>query len=151
LVRQREKRVREVKAAVSLGADVGGKYAHSATAEVCMAIRQALAKRCRGPYGASFAEFALVVRIDGCVQSWGKRGVDNVRLQRKAKYATADIFVPREVWEEGRETFGPFLATNVEAAIRAIVDRVEKAGYSIEADMLVRDVARVTLDFARSS
>lgn len=143
--------MREIKAAVSLGADVGGKDAHSATAEVCMAIRQALAKRCRGPYGASFAEFALVARIDGCVQSWGKRGVDNVRRQRKAKYATADIFVPREVWEEGRETFAPFLATNVEAAIRAIVDRAGKAGYLIEADLLIRDVARVTLDFARSS
>ncbi len=143
--------MREVKAAVSLGADVGGKDAHSATAEVCMAVQQALAKGCRGPYGASFAEFALVVRIDGSVQSWGERGVDKVRLQHKAKYATADISVHREVWEEGRETFAPFLATNVEAGVRAIVDRAGKAGYVIEADPLIRDVARVTLDFARSS
>lgn len=87
----------------------------------------------------------------GVFQSWGKRGVDNVRRQRKAKYATAGIFVPREVWEEGRETFAPFLAINVEAAIRAIVDRAGKARYLIEADLVIRDVARVTLDFARSS
>jgi hypothetical protein len=140
----------EVKAAVSLGADVGGKDAHAATAEVCMLLRQALAERCRGPYGATFAEFALVVRIDGSVQSWGKRGVDNVRLQRKARFATADIFVPHTVWREGQAPFSAYLATNVAVAIEAIVERAKKAGDSIDADRLNRDVRNVTSEFALS-
>lgn len=138
----------EVTAAVSLGADVGGKDAHAATAEVCLLLRKALAERCRGPYGTAFAEFALVVRIDGSVQSWEKRGVDNVRLQRKARFATADIFVPHTVWREGQATFSAYLATNVAAAIGAIVERAKEAGDSIEADRLNRDVWSVTSEFA---
>lgn len=141
--------MKQHKAAVSLGADVGGKDADAATAAVCMAIRRALAEECGGPYGASFAEFALVVRIDGSVQSWGNRGVDNVRLQRKARYATADIFVPQAVWAEGRRPFAAFMATNVVAAIQAIVDRAQKDGDLIEADLLIRDVRRATEHFAR--
>lgn len=138
----------DAKALVALGADVGGKDAHAATAEACMPLRQALEKECRGPNGGAFAEFALVVRIDGSVQSWGTRGVDNVRLQRKSKYATADIFVPQVVWAEGPGALRAFLATNVEAAIQAIADRVEKARDPIDTDRLIRDVRRATEHFA---
>ena len=134
--------MKDAKVPVSLGADVGGKDAHAATSEVCIDLRQALAKECCGPYGASFAEFALVVRIDGSVQSWGKRGVDNVRLQRQSKYATADIFVPQDVWVEGLGPLRAFLATNIEAAIQAIVDRAEKSRDQIESDRLIRDVRK---------
>lgn len=135
------------KAPVSLGADVGGKDAHAATSEVCMALRQALSKVCRGPYGPAFVEFALVARIDGSVQSWGKSGVDNVRLRRKSRYATADIFVPQSVWAEGPRPLGAFLATNIAAAIQAIIDRAEGAGDSIESTRLVQDVKKATQQF----
>jgi hypothetical protein len=132
------------KAAVTLGVDVGGTDAHAATTEVCMELRQALASECRGPYGPSFAEFALVVRIDGSVQRWGKSGVDNVRLQRVAKYATVDIFVPQTVWDAGPAAFRSFLATNILAAIEAIVDRAVKTKARLDSDHLVADVSRAT-------
>lgn len=130
------------KAAITLGADVGGKDAHAATAEVCMQFRQALAMECLGPYSPSLKEFALVVRIDGSVQSWGKSGVDNVRLQRKSNYASADIFVPKAVWVEGPEVFRAFLATGIEAAIETIVHRVEQAQVQVESVQLIGDVKR---------
>lgn len=140
--RQTEAGVKSAKTPVSLGADVGGKDAHAATAQDCMALRQALANECRGPYGEGFREFALVVRIDGSVQSWGKSGVDNVRLQRKLKYATADIFVPKAIWASAPGAFRVFLATQIAAAIKAIVDRAEKAGDPIDSDSLISDVER---------
>lgn len=132
----------EANAAVTLGADVGGKDAHAATAEACMTLRQSLARECRGPYGNSIAEFALIARIDGAVQSWGRCGVDNVRIQRKSGYATADIFVPKEVWLRGAEPFRAFLTENIQAALQAIIDRSEKAKHDVEADRLMADVRR---------
>lgn len=135
------------KSAVTLGADVGGRDAHAATEALVLALRRHLERECVGPYGEAFVEFALVVRVDGSVQSWGKRGVENVRLQRKSKYATADIFVPRDVWVEGPESVRTFLAGGVLAAVKAIVSRSEKTGDNVDRDLLVRDVARATEQF----
>ena len=131
-------------ATVTLGADVGGEDADGATSEVCMDLRRSLAKECCGPYGESFAQFALVLRIDGSVHSWQKSGVDHVRLQRKSKYATADIFVPRSAWASGTDYFRSFLASGVEAAIEAIVVRARASKCHINSDQLIRDVKRAT-------
>lgn len=136
--------MKTAKAAVTLGVDAGGKDAHAATAKVCMELRQKLASECRGPYGESFAEFALVVRIDGSVQSWEKTGVDNVRLQRKSKYATADIYVPRSAWDAGPGPFRSFLASSIETAMEKIVGRAEKANDHVESERLLGDVKRAT-------
>ncbi|MDZ7653985.1 MAG: hypothetical protein U5L03_16210 [Burkholderiaceae bacterium] len=132
------------KPVVTLGVDVGGKDAHAATSEVCMELRRALARECQGPYGQSFEEFALVVRIDGSVQSWEKSGVDNVRLQRKSKHATADVFVPQGVWAAGPGPFRSFLAENIVAAIETIIDRAKKAKDQIDSEHLIADVRRAT-------
>ena len=116
------------RAVVTLGAQVGGKNAHEATHKDILALRRLLAQECRGPYCAVFDEFALILRIDGPVQSWGKRGVHHVRLQRKLKYAKADIFVPVSAWNAGvPATFRQFLASQVEAAICVIAERARKA------------------------
>jgi hypothetical protein len=137
-----------MKARVSLGVDVGGKDAHAATSVPCAALRGLLEQECQGPYGSTFDEFALVLRIDGSVQSWGKSGVDNVRLQRKARYATADVFVPAKIWSAGdSSTLRQFFSTGVESAIGAIADRARKEKDSVEADRLIADVKRATTKF----
>jgi hypothetical protein len=118
---------------VTLGVDAGGKDADEATKDHYMALRRALAAECAGPYGRAFDEFALVLRIDGSVVSWKKRGVANVRLQRKSRYATADVFVPATVWKAvSSKKFRTFLAEEVEAAVRAITDRAMKAKDDID-------------------
>jgi hypothetical protein len=135
---------------VTLGADVGGKDAHNATKEHYMALRRALAAKCAGPYGQTFDEFALVLRIDGSVQSWKKRGVDNVRLQRKFRYATADIFVPTQIWKgKAPKVLRAFLANEVEAAIRAITERAKKLKVDIDDVKLLADVRRAISRFER--
>src|SRR5690242_2188452 len=88
-------------AVITLGADVGGRDAHAAITGDILALRRLLEQECPGPYSATFDEFALILRIDGSVQSWGRRGVDHIRLQRKLRYAKADIYVPTTAWNAG--------------------------------------------------
>lgn len=135
-------------ATVTLGADVGGKDADAATNADVLALRRCLEAECRGPYGKGFDEFALVLRIDGSVQAWDKRGVGNVRLQRHLRYATADIFVPRSSWSAERTgTFRTYIVEGVTAAIGEIVARALRAGDDIAADALCRDVATAITRF----
>jgi hypothetical protein len=138
----------EEKPAVTLGVDAGGMDSDNATREHYMALRRLLAAECHGPYGPAFNEFALVLRIDGSVQSWGKRGVDNVRLQRKSQYATADVFVPADAWKNRSSSIlRSFLAKEVESAVLAITERAATAKDVIEADRLIADVKRATERF----
>ena len=138
------------KSAVTLGADVGGRDAFDATKKHVLALRQVLASACRGPYGGTYDEFALILRIDGSVQEWRKRGIANVRRQRRWRYVTADIFVPVSDWK-GRPARGlrNLLAKDVETAMAAIIDRVTKAKDDVDVDRLLADVKRAIKQFVK--
>jgi hypothetical protein len=136
---------------VSLGADVGGKDAHDATHAHVLAFRRLLADVCRGPYGKTIKEIALVLRIDGSIQAWGRRGVEGVALQKKRTFATADIYVPREVWaSEDRRALRSFLASGVKAAVAAITEAARDQGVDLFREALERDVNMAALKFAEA-
>ena len=135
-------------ATVTLGVDAGGKDANSAMVNHYMRLRRLLAQECCGVYSPVIKEFALVLRIDGSVQSWNKRGVDNVRLQKKLGYATADIFVSSEIWRTGNcDEIRNYLASEVEVAIRQIIESAERANVQIESNSLLRDLSTVIEKF----
>jgi hypothetical protein len=136
------------KTVITLGADVGGKDAHEATHAHILAFRRLLSQRCAGPYSNTIKEIALVLRIDGAVQSWGKQGVEGVGLQKKNSFATADIYVPRESWASAEGgAFRSFLAVAVKEAICAVVECASGKGVDLNAADLDRDVAAAALSF----
>ena len=127
---------------ITLGVDAGGKDADDATRQHYMNLRRLLAAECTGPYGLAFDEIALVLRIDGSVQSWKKRGVENVRLQRKSRYATADVFVSADVWRnQSAHVLKEYIATEVASAVRAIAERAKASKDDLDADRLLADTA----------
>lgn len=131
----------ETRNQVTLGADVGGKDAHGATHDSVLALRRHLQQKCKGPYGSVVKEFALVLRIDGSVQIWGKSGVENAVFQRKNTFATADIFVPVSDWS-GRDTrhIRKVLAVGVVKAIEKLAELAERKKIDIAINDLRRDV-----------
>ena len=139
----------EARALVTLGADVGGKDAHEATHEYVLSLRRLLQQKCVGPYGTTVKEFALVLRIDGSVQAWGKSGADNSAFQRKGTFATADIFVPVSAWS-GRDAANirKVLAAGVVDAIETLAELAERKKIDIAIESLRRDVGDVAREFS---
>jgi hypothetical protein len=139
----------EARALVTLGADVGGKDAHGATHEHVLSLRRLLQRKCVGPYGATVKEFALVLRIDGSVQAWGKSGADNAAFQRKGTVATADIFIPLSAWS-GRDaaTIRQVLAAGVVDAIETLAELSERQKIDIAIDRLRRDIGDAAREFS---
>lgn len=126
---------------VTLGADVGGKDALIGTHEHVLELRKLLRQQCQGDYSSAIVEFAFVLRIDGSVQSWGKSGVEVVELQEKNTVATADIFVPREVWDtEDPAKFRCFLAKELRNAVVGISVRAREQKIPMETDRLNADI-----------
>lgn len=133
---------------MTLGADVGGRDAAVATHDHILALRKLLQQECQGPYSDVIKEFALVLRIDGSVQRWGKSGVDNVRLFQKAEYATADVFVPSNVWEKQDVTeLRQFLAFGVRSAVADIAQRAAKKKVRVSLELLTSDIDRAVHRF----
>lgn len=138
----------EIRDFVTLGADVGGKDAHAATHEIVLSIRHLLRQKCIGPYSATVKEFALVLRIDGSVQAWGKNGAKNVAFQRRNTFATADIFVPINEWS-GRDVahIRKFIVNGVIDAIELLAELAERKKIDIDIDSLRRDVGFAAREF----
>jgi hypothetical protein len=114
---------------VTLGADVGGKDAFSATNQHVLALRSLLRQECAKASGSFLKEIALVLRVDGSVQAWGKSGVDNISFQKKKAFVTADIFVPVDIWSTGdTSNIRRFLVDQVTCAIRLVVEEVNRQG-----------------------
>jgi hypothetical protein len=132
----------ESRAIITLGADTGGRDAGIATSDHILKLRKLLKQECKGPYSDIVKEVALVLRIDGSVQSWKKVGVDNVMLQKKRGYVTADIFVPVEAWGPNSALpFPEFLAREVQDAIVKIGIRLKQREVSFAFDELSADVS----------
>jgi hypothetical protein len=138
----------ETRYPVTLGADVGGKDAHEATNNYVLSLRRLLQQKCTGPYGATVKEFALVLRIDGSVQAWGKSGAENAAFRRKNTFATADIFVTVNEWS-GRDAahIRKVLATGVMDAIETLAELAERKKIDIAIDSLRRDVGAAEREF----
>lgn len=46
--------------------------------------------------GFPFPELAFILRIDGSIQRFGSRGVDNLVISRSKEYLSVDIVIPLE-------------------------------------------------------
>jgi hypothetical protein len=133
---------------VTLGADIGGHDAFVATHDLILSLRGLLKQNCRRPYSAALQEVALVYRIDGSVQAWGKKGVEAVKFYKKRAYVSADIFVPADSWAnlevaEVRKN----LAAGITDAVHAIVEGAERRKIEIESARLQREVGEAALLF----
>lgn len=122
---------------VTLGADVGGKDAFNVTNQHVLALRSLLRQKCSKASGGFLKEIALVLRVDGSVQAWGKSGVDNISLQKKKAFVTADIFVPVDVWSTGdASSIRRFLMDQVRCAIRFVIEDVNRQGVALDGKAL---------------
>lgn len=133
---------------VTLGADVGGKDAHIATHSHVLFFRRLLQQKCIGPYGGIVKEFALVLRIDGSVQAWGKRGIENATFRQKNSVVTVDIYVPINEWL-GRDAIHirNVIAAGVTDAIETVAKLAERKKIDISINSLRRDVNAAEKDF----
>lgn len=136
---------------VTLGADIGGTDAFVATHDLVLYLRRLLKQNCRGPYGTTVKEFALVLRIDGSIQAWGKKGAEAVRFQQKNTYVTVEIFVPTDSWSGVEEAdIRKTLAAGVTDAIESVVKVAERKRIEIDGSRLrneAGEAAKQFLDF----
>jgi hypothetical protein len=137
---------------VTLGVQCGDETAGSVMEPHFMPLRLLLRDVCKGPYSKDISTFDFVLRIDGDMWYWKKSGFDNVFVRPKQSCATADIFVPREIWEpRDAKKIREYLATHLRGALEVILTRMLRSKISVERERLLSDINVALHDFTSPS
>jgi hypothetical protein len=135
---------------ITLGAQMGGEDAAAATNEHILAFRRLIDQSCRGFYSNTIREFGIVLRIDGSLDRWNKMGVENAAIRQRGSHATADIFVPSEVWSCGNpKAFRQFLALEFEKTIYEIGKIAKRREIEFSLEGLIHDVNSAVEDYLK--
>lgn len=89
-----------------------------------------------------------MLRIDGSVQAWGKRGAESAAFGRKNTFATVDIYVPMSVWS-GHDAahIRKVLAAGVMDAIEKLGELAQRKKIDIAINDLRQDVSAAANEF----
>ncbi len=125
---------------ITFGVQAGDPAANAIVQSHYMRLREALREHCRGDYSETIKEFGFVLRIDGEILRWQKTGCDHLRVSPKRGYATVDIFMPIDVWEDHRPSRIPsFLRQHVEEGFAQIMERIASKKIAIRTEELYSD------------
>jgi hypothetical protein len=132
---------------VSLGCEAGGPEA----AGVCrlkVPLYQALERHVTSSHCTTIDRYALVLRIDGSLASYGEEGIARLRLQAARRCITADIQVPQAKWQSLAQTeLRAYLAQQVQAALGACVSRLSRDKHYVAEERLRAEVQAACVEY----
>jgi len=134
-------------AAITLGAEGGGPE----TGAVCslkVSLYHSLCRHVTSSHCPDVDEFALVLRIDGSLQTYGDEGVHRLRFMKQHRYISADIQIPAHVWQTKSEgELKSYIAHQTEVAIMASAERLKRAGSTVNDVELLREVRAALVEY----
>ncbi|MFB9328272.1 hypothetical protein ACFFSY_20270 [Paenibacillus aurantiacus] len=90
-------------------------------------LRQLFKTYCNKEYSLEIKEFANVLRVDGDIRAWNFVGCQKLRINRKDKYITVDVGMPREKWEAQSEAnIKRYLFGGIKDAIIIMINKLKK-------------------------
>ena len=111
---------------VSIGCEGGGPE----TRVVCQAkvpLAQALERTVTSSHSQAVSQYALVLRVDGSLQSYGEEGLARLRLYKSRGFVTVDIQIPEQAWKPlSAQELREYIARQVLYAVEACVSRLER-------------------------
>jgi hypothetical protein len=104
-------------------------------------LYRALAEHVTSSHCSAIDEFALVLRVDGSLMTYGDEGIARVRFAKARRYITADIQIPKSIWRRmSRAELRLYLVKQVKAAVTACVSRLQATKCVIAADGLDAEI-----------
>ncbi|MDA8212700.1 MAG: hypothetical protein M0021_12595 [Clostridia bacterium] len=138
----------EDKAVITFGSQMGDNKAAEAVQLHLIKLRKLLKKYCKEPYSDVINEFAPIARVDGEIWHWDFEGCQKLRLNRKERYITIDIGVPRNRWEGiSPLEIRKYLIENLRQALILMVNKLKKEKIFVDEGRLFQDFAKVEQEY----
>jgi hypothetical protein len=133
--------------AISIGEQAGGPE-DGGLARLKVSLYQLLFRHCRRTYCPTVDHFALVLRVSGSLDKFGREGIERIRRNRKQRYIGADIVVPEEAWRSRtQKQLKVYLADQVRHALRLCVLRIQNDGDELDERRLLGQVEKAIVKF----
>jgi len=133
---------------ITFASQIGGMEAAEVVQPHLIELRKILCKYCKGPYSDIIDEFAPIARVDGDISFWDFEGCQKLRINRKERYITIDIGVPKSCWYGIEELeIRKYLIINLKIALKLMVERLEKDKGVVDTDRLFSDILNVEKEF----
>jgi len=124
---------------ITIGAQCGGPK-DGGIGDFKVDLFHLLGQHCADTYCDSVDEFALVLRINGTLDSFGAESIERIRRSKKDRCITVDIVIPMERWQPlTTSKLKKYVAVQVRSAIQMCAARLEKDRENIDSESLLND------------
>jgi hypothetical protein len=134
--------------AITFGSQMGDMNVAEIIQPLLIELRKLLKTHCHNRYSQVIHEFAPIARIDGDIWAWNFEGCQKLRINRKEKYITVDIGVPRWAWENKTENeIKTYLLNGLKEAIDLMISRLKKERIEVDELKLYHDLTLVEKEY----
>ena len=138
------------KAYITFGSQMGDQKAAEVVQPHLIELRKLLKKYCNIPYASEVVEFAPIARIDGEIWSWNFEGCQKLRINKRERYITIDVGMPKNRWEGiSQIEIRRYLIENLKQALLLIVEKLKKEKYVLEEERLLKDFKKVEQEYLK--
>ena len=132
---------------VGIGCQNGGPE-DGGIGELKVQLYQALRRHLTSSHCAAVDEYAIVLRVDGSLDTFGAEGLARLRFAKARRYITIDVQIPEAVWRPlDRGQIKEYLAHRIRDAIEGCVARLQKDRQAVETGRLFSEINVATAEF----
>jgi hypothetical protein len=133
---------------ITFGSQMGDTKVAEIVQPLLIELRKLLKTHCNDTYSQDIHEFAPIARIDGEIWAWNFEGCQKLRVNRKEKYITVDVGVPRWAWENKTENeIKTYLFNGLKEAINLMLSKLKKEKIEVDELRLFHDIALVEKEY----
>jgi hypothetical protein len=132
---------------ISIGCECGGPEARI-VAERKAPLYQAISRAVSSTYCSAIDEYALVLRVDGSLATYGEEGVANIRFAKKRRVITADLQVPELAWKPlNPYELNNYLARMVLLGLQGCTARLKRDGHQVQSSLLMAEAEQGVAEY----
>ena len=125
---------------ISIGAQAGGPK-DGGIGRIKVDLYKALRSTCASTHCAAIDQYAVVIRVDGDLHTFGEEGIARLRFAKKRRYITADIQIPKGVWaDKTKNEIRDYIAERVRETIVMFTLCLKKEGIETDDQALLCEV-----------
>lgn len=137
--------------AISIGCEQGGPEG-GYVAKLKVPLYQTLSRHVTSTHCAAIDSYALVLRVDGSLATYGEEGNARVRFAKVGRYITVDVQIPEHVWRPMTEAqTKSYLAGAVKSALKSCTARLSRDKVAVNEAALLREVDAAIAEYLSSS
>ena len=126
---------------ITLGVQSGDMESSETTRPAFIGMRKQIEVCCVDMYSHAIQEYAIVLRVCGSIWQLDGEGVQNVRINRKESYVTADYVVPIIRWKGvPLSEIKIYFANAATMSLQAMCEKLIKSKIHVNTEKLLSDL-----------